>query len=143
MLQVAERKFEAYRDRFRQAFFRQANVEDEAVSTYDTVVDTFGLCSCSDPEEALISMAKACKPSPESRILLLEHGRSHYDWLNRILDTNVEKHVHRWGCWWNRDLMGLFERERVKENLEIVKVYRWHFGTTCYIVAKPKLSTAE
>lgn len=153
MLTQAKSKFDEYADQFRKTFvqFKQANVDHVHTLTkdddgrrqqqFDTVVDTFGLCSCKDPEQALISLADACKPSDESRILLLEHGRSHYDWLNRILDTNVDKHVRRWGCWWNRDLMELFEREKVKEKLEIVKVYRWHLGTTCYIVAKPKASS--
>lgn len=142
MLSEAKSKFEQYKTKF-QARFEQSNVDAQPMQKYDTVVDTFGLCSCGDPEEALISLAKACKPTEESRILLLEHGRSHYDWLNRILDSNVDKHVMRWGCWWNRDLMGLFEREKVKQHIEIVKVYRWHLGTTCYIVAKPRTPHKE
>ncbi|KAI9496444.1 S-adenosyl-L-methionine-dependent methyltransferase [Zychaea mexicana] len=143
MLAEAESKFDKFKDQFRKTFveFRQANVNEQPAGRFDTVVDTFGLCSCGDPEEALISLADACKPSEDSRILLLEHGRSHYDWLNRLLDSNVDKHVMKWGCWWNRDLMGLFEQEKVKEKLEIVKVHRFHLGTTCYIVAKPKLQT--
>ncbi|KAI9315234.1 S-adenosyl-L-methionine-dependent methyltransferase [Dichotomocladium elegans] len=144
MLEEAKTKFKSYESQFKKTFteFKQLNLDDEGkqepAGRFDTVIDTFGLCSCHDPEEALIKLAESCKPSEESRILLLEHGRSHYDWLNNILDSNVDKHVRRWGCWWNRDLIGLFERERVKEKLEIVKVYRWHLGTTCYIVAKPK-----
>ncbi|KAJ8660625.1 hypothetical protein O0I10_003673 [Lichtheimia ornata] len=157
ILTQAKSKFAEYADQFKKTFveFKQANVDHVHTLTkedsngrrhqqqFDTVVDTFGLCSCNDPEQALISLADACKPSEKSRILLLEHGRSHYEWLNRILDTNVDKHVRRWGCWWNRDLMELFEREKVKEKLEIVKVYRWHLGTTCYIVAKPKSSSSS
>lgn len=139
MLEEAESKFKEYKSQFKAAF-QQRKIDEQPVGRYDTVVDTFGLCSCGDPEKALISLAESCKESDESRILLLEHGRSHYEWLNRILDSNVDRHVKQWGCWWNRDLMGLFEREKVKEKLEIVKAYRWHLGTTCYIVAKPKIS---
>ncbi|CAO3589387.1 unnamed protein product [Absidia cylindrospora] len=142
MLQAAQSKFKQYQTKFHNTFvsFQSANVdcpESLEKKRYDTVVDTFGLCSCGDPAGALVSMADACK-SDESRILLLEHGRSHYDWLNRLLDTNVDQHVKKWGCWWNRSIMDLFEEDRVKEKVEIVSVSRWHFGTTCYVVAKPK-----
>lgn len=137
MLNEAKEKFQAYKDKFHKAFFETASVEEKQNKKYDTIVDTFGLCSCKDPVEALVQLADQCK-SEESRLLLLEHGRSHYDWLNRLLDTNLDKHVKQWGCWWNRDIMGLFEDERVKEKLEVVKVSRYHFGTTCYVIAKPK-----
>ncbi|SAL98789.1 hypothetical protein [Absidia glauca] len=146
MLKSAETKFtKHHQSRFHDAFkatFTPANVEALDENGFDTVVDTFGLCSCGDPAAALVSMAEACK-SDESRILLLEHGRSHYDWLNRLLDTNVDQHVKKWGCWWNRNIMDLFEEDRVKEKLEIVSVSRWHFGTTCYVVAKPKKTPDE
>ncbi|KAG2234557.1 hypothetical protein INT48_000460 [Thamnidium elegans] len=111
MLDQAKEKFESYRDKFHHAFFKTASVEEKHSKKYDTIVDTFGLCSCQDPVEALVQLADQCK-STESRVLLLEHGRSHYDWLNRLLDTNLDKHVKQWGCWWNRDIMGLFEDER-------------------------------
>ncbi|KAG1456361.1 hypothetical protein G6F46_007648 [Rhizopus delemar] len=137
MLNEAKKKFDNYHDKFHKVFFETANVEEQHSKKYDTIIDTFGLCSCHDPVEALVQLADQCKSS-ESRVLLLEHGRSHYDWLNRLLDTNVDKHVKQWGCWWNRDIAGLFENERVKEKLEIVQMSRWHFGTTCFIVVKPK-----
>ncbi|CAO0802221.1 unnamed protein product [Mucor circinelloides] len=137
MLNEAKEKYlESYKDKFHQAFFETSNVEEKKNKKYDTIVDTFGLCSCGDPVEALVQLADSCK-SEDSRVLLLEHGRSHYDWLNRLLDTNVDKHVQQWGCWWNRDIMGLFEDPRVKEKLQVEKVSRWHLGTTCYIIAKP------
>ena len=145
MLAEASSKFDKFKEQFHKTFveFKQAKVETLGAKQYDTVVDTFGLCSCEDPEAALISLADSCKRSDESRILLLEHGRSHYDWLNRILDGNVDKHVSKWGCWWNRDLAGLLERPKVQEKLEIVSVHRWHLGTTCYVVAKPRLTASE
>lgn len=100
MLKSAETKFtKHHQSKFHDAFkatFTPANVEALDENGFDTVVDTFGLCSCGDPAAALVSMAEACK-SDESRILLLEHGRSHYDWLNRLLDTNVDQHVKKWG----------------------------------------------
>ncbi|ORX47187.1 hypothetical protein DM01DRAFT_1339205 [Hesseltinella vesiculosa] len=156
MLSQAEAKFAQYKEKFHDTFvaFQTANVDQHLHASqadnkeqasqdlsrkFDTVIDTFGLCSCHDPAEALVAMADACKSS-ESRILLLEHGRSHYDWLNRLLDANVDKHVQKWGCWWNRGIMDLFQDDRVKDKVEVLSSSRWHFGTTCYIVARPKRS---
>jgi methyltransferase OMS1 len=148
MLQEAKSKFEQYSDKFKRAFinFKRADVQDIATLTtddgkpakFDTVIDTFGLCSCSDPVEAIISMANACNDSENSRILLLEHGRSHYEWLNNLLDKNADKHVSKWGCWWNRDFMKIFEDERVTREIDVEKVSRWHLGTTYYVIAKKK-----
>jgi methyltransferase OMS1 len=99
-------------------------------NTYDTVIDTFGLCSCSDPVKALKEMAKALKPG--GQLLLLEHGRSTWNFINDILDSSAEKHLEKWGCRWNRDIEGL-----VKEaGLEVVEMDRWHFGTTYVIKCK-------
>lgn len=42
--------------------------------TFDTVVDTFGLQSCYDPESQLKEMIRVCKPG--GKILLLEFGES-------------------------------------------------------------------
>lgn len=51
---------------------------------YDTIVQTMGLCSTGDP----VGLLKNLELSVEEggRILLLEHGRSTWDWLNKILD---------------------------------------------------------
>jgi len=96
-------------------------------NTYDTVIDTFGLCSCANPVKALREMAKALKPG--GQLLLLEHGRSTWDFINNILDSSAETHFEKWGCRWNRDIEGL-----VKEaGLEITSMERWHFGTTFVI----------
>jgi methyltransferase OMS1 len=96
---------------------------------YDTVVDTFGLCSHKDPIEALMQMQRACKPG--GRIILIEHGRSYWDWVNEALDGSAEKHYSNWGCWWNRDIGRI-----VKEaGLTVESEQRWHFGTTYIIVA--------
>ncbi|KAL4928423.1 class I SAM-dependent methyltransferase [Aspergillus undulatus] len=92
---------------------------------YDTIVQTMGLCSMPEPAEALKHLGSITEPQ-EGRILLLEHGRSHYDWLNRVLDNLAPAHADRHGCWWNRDI-GQIVRD---SGLEIVEQERWHFGTT-------------
>ena len=42
--------------------------------SFDTIVDTFGLCSFDDPVAVLKELQRICKPN--GKILLLEHGRS-------------------------------------------------------------------
>ena len=74
-------------------------------------------------------MAKACKPG--GQIILIEHGRASWDWLNKALDKDAERHFERWGCWWNRDISGLVE----EAGLKVTSSQRWHFGTTYVIHA--------
>ena len=102
--------------------------------SFDTVVDTFGLCSYEDPVAALREMARVCKRGDErGRILLIEHGRSQsHAWLTNILDKHARPHAAKWGCYWNRDIVGI-----VKEaGLTIVQRHEFHFGTTQLIVAE-------
>jgi methyltransferase OMS1 len=99
---------------------------------FDTVVDTFGLCSYDDPVAALQEMARVCKPG--GKILLLEHGRSKtWDFLSNYLDKHAERHAKNWGCVWNRDLDSLLE----KSGLRLETLHTWHFGTTYYVVCRP------
>ncbi|KAI9346215.1 hypothetical protein BDR26DRAFT_856053 [Obelidium mucronatum] len=100
-------------------------------SKFDTVFDTFGLCSMHDPTESLNNMKKLCKPN--GQIILLEHGRSIHslgflsNWINSALDKTAQSHADRWGCWWNRDLENVI---RSVDGLEIESVKRYHLGTT-------------
>lgn len=53
--------------------------------SFDSVVDTFGLCSYDDPVAVLKEMSRVCKP--DGKILLLEHGRSKtWDSISQYLD---------------------------------------------------------
>eukprot|EP00128_Syssomonas_multiformis_P005402 Colp12_sorted_trinity150504_noHs@366 len=106
-----------------------ATVQDES---YDTVVDTFGLCSSADPVQMLKEMKRVCKK--DGKVLLLEHGRALYDWLNGVLDRGAEKHARDWGCIYNRDIETLVEKAGLKVNT----IHRFHLGTTYYIVASPE-----
>ncbi|GAX74010.1 hypothetical protein CEUSTIGMA_g1460.t1 [Chlamydomonas eustigma] len=107
-------------------------------ASFDTVVDAFGLCSHEDPVQVLKEASRLCRPG--GRILLLEHGRGHYAWLNDRLDDSAEKHHQKWGCWWNRDIADIVRQA----GLKVEKLSRWHFGTTYICVARPdtSLSTA-
>ena len=77
-------------------------------------------------------MARAVRPN--GKILLLEHGRSTWAMINRVLDSNADAHACKWGCHWNRDMSALVR----DAGLEIDSISRWHFGTTYLIVAKPR-----
>jgi len=98
---------------------------------YDTTMATMSLCSNPAPVAQLQQMASLTEPS--GKILLLEHGRSHYEWLNRILDNLAPARADHFGCWWNRDIGKILEQS----GLEITKIQRWHLGTTWWIEARP------
>ena len=101
-------------------------------NTFDTVLDTFGLCSFDDPVKVLKELQTVCKP--DGKILLLEHGTSKtWQGLANFLDKNAERHAKNWGCVWNRDLDAIFD----EAGLEIEQKDTWHFGTTYYVVARP------
>lgn len=105
--------------------------------SFDAVVDTFGLCSMDEPVQTLREMQRVCRRG--GRILLLEHGRSSYSWLSTVLDKFADAHAQKWGCHWNRDILALVEQA----GLEVETVRRFHFGTTYYIVAKPRATGAS
>mmetsp|Transcript_16734 Transcript_16734/g.29620 ORF Transcript_16734/g.29620 Transcript_16734/m.29620 type:complete len:256 (+) Transcript_16734:157-924(+) len=134
MLQVAREKA---RKTNLHAMFALADCTDLPFedNTFDNVVDTFGLCSFSDPVAALREMKRVCKPG--GHIRLLEHGKSAhgYSLVNTYLDKRVDKHVERWGCWWNRDISEIVEKcgGLTQESEEY-----HHFGTTyALILRKP------
>ena len=103
-------------------------------ASFDTVVDTFGLCSYEDPIAVIREMARVCKPS--GTIIFIEHGKGGYQWINNILDNGAQQHAHNWGCIWNRDIVALIKQA----GLEVKDVTRWHFGTTYIVQAKPKVA---
>jgi methyltransferase OMS1 len=115
-----------------------ACVEGDATHTnlpdnsFDTVVDTFGLCSYNDPVAVLQEMARVCKPT--GKILLLEHGKSDtWEWMTKHLDQTAETHAQNWGCVWNRDMDNLLKQS----GLQVERRQTWHFGTTYYLVCRP------
>lgn len=98
---------------------------------FDTIIQTFGLCSITKPVEYMRTIGDLLKKPDKSgeeggRILLLEHGIGHYWWINYVLDGLAKEHADRFGCWWNRDIGKI-----VKDSgLKIVGLKRYHFGTT-------------
>ena len=105
---------------------------------FDTVVDTFGLCSYDDPVAVLKEMSRVCKP--EGKILLLEHGKSKsWEFITQHLDKNAERHAKNWGCVWNRDIDDILERS----GLQLERLRTFHFGTTYYVICTPTVTTGD
>ncbi|KAE8352896.1 methyltransferase domain-containing protein [Aspergillus coremiiformis] len=135
MVEIAREKFQKLKPGFTGARFEVQDAKDVVPPTssyFDTIVQTMGLCSMPDPVGTLRHLGSITEPE-KGQILLLEHGRSHYDWLNSILDNLAPAHADRHGCWWNRDI-GEIVRE---SGLEVVEERRWHFGTTWKYVLRP------
>lgn len=108
-----------------------------AAQEFDTVVDTFSLCSVRDVPAALKEMERVLRP--DGRLLLLEHGLSPYWPVNVYLNATAASHARHWGCWWNRPL----EEAITASGLEIVELRRAHLGTSLIVVAKPRPSSAS
>lgn len=109
---------------------QQQQQQQRPAGYYTTVLQTMGLCSTPSPALLLARLGDLAAPGHEGgKVLLLEHGRSHYDWLNRILDRTAGKHAEKHGCWWNRDIGKIVE----ESGLRVLRVKRYHFGTTWWV----------
>ena len=104
---------------------------------FDTVVDSLSLCTLTQPVQALREMARVCKPN--GRILLLEHGRSSNERLARWQDRKADKHAKRFGCNWNRNILGLVG----EANLEVVSIKQYCFGVFQAIEVQPTNMSIE
>ncbi|TFB06834.1 Methyltransferase OMS1 [Trichoderma ghanense] len=106
---------------------------------YDTVIQTFGLCSVSDPVAVLSNLATVVRPGT-GRIILLEHGKGYYGLVNGLLDKNAGKHFAKYGCWWNRDIEAIVEDAvAATPGLEVVKIERpniTQMGTLVWVELK-------
>ncbi|EDN02216.1 conserved hypothetical protein [Histoplasma mississippiense (nom. inval.)] len=111
----------------------RAQQQQQQSCTFDTVIQTMGLCSLPDPVSYLKHLGTLVEPE-RGEILLLEHGRSHYRWLNKLLDDLAAAHADRHGCWWNRDIGEIVRQS----GLEIVESKRWHMGTTWRFILRRK-----
>lgn len=153
MTQVAREKFEKKYPAFKQVAFRAQDAMDPISPPpgttmkipvgmkepqFDTVIQTMGLCSLSDPVAFLKHLGEITEPE-RGQILLLEHGRSHYGWVNKLLDDLAPAHANQHGCWWNRDIGQIIEQS----GLEVVESQRWHLGTTWKYVLRPRRKDAN
>ena len=72
------------------------------------------------------------------RLLLLEHGRGWYEWINWVLDQNAVRHADKFWCWFNRDIGKVLE-----ENGLVVEKYaspycEGNLGTVWVVEARPQ-----
>lgn len=138
MLQIAREKFTKKFPTYEHVQYVKGKVEDlsemgkKSGQKFDTIYETFGLCSHEDPVAALHNFEKLLRRN--GRIVLLEHGRSYYRTLNETMDKKAEKRVEEWGCRWNLDIEDIVKRS----GLEVVESDRYHFGSTYFYVLKRK-----
>ncbi|KAH9228405.1 hypothetical protein K456DRAFT_823648 [Colletotrichum gloeosporioides 23] len=108
---------------------------------YDTVVQTFGLCSVRDPEKVVRTLASMVKPNT-GKIILIEHGRGSWGIVNGLLDRSAPAHFQKYGCWWNRDIAEIVHNAaQSTPGLEVVKIerpYLTQLGTTLWIELRVK-----
>ncbi|KAF9091549.1 hypothetical protein BGX29_004644 [Mortierella sp. GBA35] len=98
--------------------------------SFDTVVDTFGLCSFEDPVQVLREMKRVLRPG--GKLLLLEHGNSHWGFMKDMQAKQLDRHVHKYGCYWNREIGDLVQ----EAGLKVVEQERSQLGTVFYIIAE-------
>ncbi|KAF2731751.1 S-adenosyl-L-methionine-dependent methyltransferase [Polyplosphaeria fusca] len=139
MLAIAKRKWgDTHKEYFSRVFFKQQSALDpitppfDAQEGYDTVIQTMGICSTPEPVMLLQSLEAVTKE--DGKILLLEHGKSYFGWLNKLLDQTAPAHANDHGCWWNRDVQEIV----VESGLQVVNIKRYNFGTTWWIELKPR-----
>lgn len=138
MLAIAKKKWKDEHPEYsRRISFRNQSALDPIPSPspegFDTVIQTMGLCSTPEPEALLRNLGAVTKKDG-GQILLLEHGKSHYKWLNDYLDKTAPMHADKHGCWWNKDIGKIVE----DSGLEVVKIKRHNFGTTWWVELKPR-----
>ncbi len=100
---------------------------------FDTVVSTLTLCTFPDPAAALREMVRVCRA--DGRILLLEHGRSDWEWLGSWQDRRADRHAKALGCRWNREPLDLARQA----GLKLEAAQRFFFGIVHLIQAIPPL----
>jgi len=130
MLEVADGKREELNPiplKLKKSSIHKLDFKDES---FDTVVDTFGICSFEAPVEALREMRRVVKE--DGQILLLEHGASTWEFVQGMLNKGLHTHVHKYGCYPNRDIAGLVR----EAGLHIAVDERKHFGTTYILVCQ-------
>ncbi|WKZ19458.1 MAG: class I SAM-dependent methyltransferase [Candidatus Jettenia sp. CY-1] len=99
--------------------------------SFNTVVSSLSLCTFIDPVAALREIARVCQT--DGHIILLEHGRSNWNWIGRWQDYTAERYAKKIGCHWNREPLNLIHQAR----LTLISVQRKFLGIFYTIEAKP------
>lgn len=100
-------------------------------NSFDTVMSTLSTCSFYNPITALKEIRRVCKP--EGKILLIEHGRSTWEWVGRYQDNHVHQQIEQGGCRWNQE-----PQELVREaGLNILQAQRTLLGIFHTMIVSP------
>ncbi len=100
-------------------------------NSFDTVVSALSTCSFYNPLTALQEIKRVCKP--DGQILLIEHGRSSWEWLGRYQDRHVHQMTEQGGCRWNQEPQELIKQA----GLQIVHAERTLLGIFHTITVSP------
>lgn len=112
---------------------RQEDAEhlDFPDNSFDTVISSLSTCSFFKPVHALQEMRRVCRP--DGRILLIEHGRSNWNWLGKYQDRHLHEQIEQGGCRWNQE-----PQELVKEaGLNILGAERTLLGILHTMTVSP------
>lgn len=116
-------------------FYKMDSTElDFDNDVFDTIVDTFGLQSCFNPQRQLTEMVRVCKPG--GKILLLEIGESFWFTINYNLVNKFIKSKGDYGSilFWNWDSFINSNKE-----IEIIKKKRKINGLLYYYELRKKV----
>ena len=100
-------------------------------NSFDTVISSLSTCSFYDPIKALKEMGRVCKA--DGQILLIEHGRSSWEWLGRYQDNTVHQQIEQGGCRWNQEPQNLIQ----EAGLRILTADRTLLGVFHTMVVAP------
>jgi len=101
-------------------------------NSFDTVISSLSTCSFYNPVIALREMRRVCKP--DGQLLLIEHGRSQWEWVGRYMDKHVQEMIEQGGCRWNQE-----PQELIREaGLKIIEAERSFLGVFHTIRASPE-----
>ncbi|MBM3200013.1 class I SAM-dependent methyltransferase [Candidatus Woesearchaeota archaeon] len=100
-------------------------------NSFDTIVDSFNLCTYIHPLRVLEETKRICKDN--GKILFLEHGISKCGLLAKLQDLTSERHANTMGCNWNKDIYSII----LESGLKIKSVEYSFYGILVSIRANP------
>jgi SAM-dependent methyltransferase len=101
-------------------------------ASFDTVISALSICSFQNPIKAVQQMRRVCKPG--GQILLIEHGRSSWEWIGRYQDRHVDDMIAQGGCRWNHEPQEVV----TAAGLRMLAAHRSGLGIFHTIQAKPE-----
>ncbi|CAD7929551.1 unnamed protein product [Amoebophrya sp. A120] len=130
-----------------QVRLQQGSAESEdslqSLGQFDSVVETFGLCSYGDPEGALQTMWQRVRPG--GRLILLEHGQPKkglFGLVRKYSEIAMVPNLHRYGCNANLDILGIIEQTLPESDFAFEIQKRRQFGHFYVLVLRKSSDNA-